>query len=113
MRISDWSSTCALPIYRWRPAHPIQFAKEFLLEGEILRHCFDDELYVVQPVELNHWMDEPQNGPGLMVGESASFNGRSEERRGGKDCVSTCRSRWSQYNKKKKRYLICRPLTLL
>src|SRR3546814_19165593 len=28
--------------------------------------------------------------------------GRSEERRVGKECVSTCRSRWSQYNKKKK-----------
>src|SRR3546814_11842908 len=28
---------------------------------------------------------------------------RSEERRVGKECVSTCRSRWSQYNKKKKK----------
>src|SRR3546814_18515208 len=27
---------------------------------------------------------------------------RSEERRGGKECVSTCRSRWSPYHKKKK-----------
>src|SRR3546814_14749334 len=26
---------------------------------------------------------------------------RSEERRGGKECVSTCRSRWSPYNSKK------------
>src|SRR3546814_12724435 len=29
--------------------------------------------------------------------------GRSEERRGGKECVSTCRSRWSPYHKKKKK----------
>src|SRR3546814_11296889 len=28
---------------------------------------------------------------------------RSEERRVGKECVSTCRSRWSQYHEKKKR----------
>src|SRR3546814_13275243 len=28
---------------------------------------------------------------------------RSEERRVGKECVSTCRSRWSPYHKKKKR----------
>src|SRR3546814_13682908 len=28
--------------------------------------------------------------------------GRSEERRVGKECVSTCRSRWSPYTKKKK-----------
>src|SRR3546814_11584683 len=27
---------------------------------------------------------------------------RSEERRGGKECVSTCRSRWSPYHYKKK-----------
>src|SRR3546814_11826958 len=27
---------------------------------------------------------------------------RSEERRGGKECVSTCRSRWSPYPEKKK-----------
>src|SRR3546814_3729980 len=26
------------------------------------------------------------------------INGRSEERRVGKECVSTCRSRWSPYN---------------
>src|SRR3546814_14590003 len=29
-------------------------------------------------------------------------DGRSEERRVGKECVSTCRSRWSPYHKKKK-----------
>src|SRR3546814_19008656 len=28
---------------------------------------------------------------------------RSEERRVGKECVSTCRSRWSRYHSKKKR----------
>src|SRR3546814_19049190 len=28
---------------------------------------------------------------------------RSEERRVGKECVSTCRSRWSPYNTKKKK----------
>src|SRR3546814_12888204 len=30
-------------------------------------------------------------------------HGRSEERRVGKECVSTCRSRWSQYHEKKKK----------
>src|SRR3546814_16489314 len=29
---------------------------------------------------------------------------RSEESRVGKECVSTCRSRWSQYHKQKKTY---------
>src|SRR3546814_19019052 len=31
---------------------------------------------------------------------------RSEERRVGKECVSTCSSRWSPYDKKKKRETI-------
>src|SRR3546814_16261494 len=31
---------------------------------------------------------------------------RSEERRGGKESVSTCRSRWSPYQKKKKRRIV-------
>src|SRR3546814_15853527 len=29
---------------------------------------------------------------------SANVDGRSEERRVGKECVSTCRSRWSPYH---------------
>src|SRR3546814_18409953 len=32
----------------------------------------------------------------------ARSGGRSEERRVGKECVSTCRSRWSPYHTKKK-----------
>src|SRR3546814_17632548 len=36
------------------------------------------------------------DAPGLPVG--ALQRGRSEERRVGKECVSTCRSRWSPYH---------------
>src|SRR3546814_11165821 len=34
---------------------------------------------------------------------SRSVVGRSEERRVGQECVSTCRSRWSPYHEKKKK----------
>src|SRR3546814_985052 len=34
----------------------------------------------------------------LLVGEAALVLRRSEERRVGKECVSTCRSRWSPYH---------------
>src|SRR3546814_2590562 len=34
----------------------------------------------------------------LLVLVTALFVGRSEERRVGKECVSTCRSRWSPYH---------------
>src|SRR3546814_11452042 len=50
--------------------------------------------------------------PNAVVQSTRSFigsrtgpdNGRSEERRVGKECVSTCRSRWSPYNQKQKCY---------
>src|SRR3546814_9178145 len=35
---------------------------------------------------------------GDMVEVSVADTGRSEERRVGKECVSTCRSRWSPYH---------------
>src|SRR3546814_11207251 len=37
---------------------------------------------------------------------ASSVPNRSEERRGGKECVSTCRSRWSPYHYRKKRIKI-------
>src|SRR3546814_18568736 len=39
---------------------------------------------------------------GQRVDDRARRPGRSEERRVGKECVSTCRSRWSTYHYKKK-----------
>src|SRR3546814_10950305 len=33
----------------------------------------------------------------LLLGASLSLTSRSEERRVGKECVSSCRSRWSPY----------------
>src|SRR3546814_16354122 len=37
-------------------------------------------------------------GVGLVVPTLLTWPGRSEERRVGKECVSTCRSRWSPYH---------------
>src|SRR3546814_5755242 len=39
---------------------------------------------------------EPEPTPSFSLGCAA--RGRSEERRVGKECVSTCRSRWSPYH---------------
>src|SRR3546814_18819024 len=36
-------------------------------------------------------------------GRNRRHSARSEERRGGKECVSTCQSRWSPYPLKKKK----------
>src|SRR3546814_13540098 len=40
--------------------------------------------------------------PGVFRDRSRLNPYRSEERRGGTECVSTCRSRWSPYHEKKK-----------
>src|SRR3546814_14007129 len=39
-----------------------------------------------------------------LLDVAAAALARSEERRVGKECVSTCRSRWSPYTQKKKQY---------
>src|SRR3546814_17660017 len=39
----------------------------------------------------------------LMLPKDAADETRSEERRVGKECVSTCRSRWSPYHEKQKK----------
>src|SRR3546814_11124440 len=38
----------------------------------------------------------------LAAADALAAEGRSEERRVGKECVRKCRSRWSPYNSKKK-----------
>src|SRR3546814_12965002 len=43
--------------------------------------------------------------PNIPSGNSSSRS-RSEERRDGKECVSTCRFRWSPHHEKKKKYTI-------
>src|SRR3546814_18237586 len=78
MRISDWSSdVCSsdLPACCMRWASP---------------PCS-------RPAWSRHW------APWRRASASAvpRATGRSEERRVGKECVSTCRSRWSPYHKKK------------
>src|SRR3546814_19664678 len=43
---------------------------------------------------------------GLLREQGAAARLRSEERRVGKECVSTCRSRWSPYHYKNKKTTI-------
>src|SRR3546814_20456580 len=43
--------------------------------------------------------------------DHARQGNRSEERRVGKECVSTCRSRWSQYHYKQKKEIVKKQTT--
>src|SRR3546814_14053791 len=55
------------------------------------------------PVELLEFIDRLRElSDGKPVGFKFAFGHRSEERRVGKECVSTGRSRWSPYHSKKK-----------
>src|SRR3546814_1354113 len=82
MRISDWSSdVCSSDLAASRTltstlAHDLgALDQQFASLGETGRGNSD-----------------------LLANAIASLRGRSEERRVGKECVSTCRSRWSPYH---------------
>src|SRR3546814_19633618 len=77
MRISDWSSdVCSSDLKAEAAAHA---------DGVV-------DLSVGTPVDPV---------PEIVQDALAAAEDRSEERRVGTECVSTCRSRWSPYNLKK------------
>src|SRR3546814_4203150 len=84
MRISDWSSdVCSSDLRRRRSMNDCDYVARIRTDTtcrkqvQIARHLFQ------RPVDL---------------AGRRSFVDRSEERRVGKECVSTCRSRWSPYH---------------
>src|SRR3546814_2907419 len=87
MRISDWSSdVCSSDLHwvaRWLPAAWQPYARLSRLDRPI-----------------GTWLLLLPGWWALALARPAGQ--RSEERRVGKECVSTCRSRWSPYHSKKK-----------
>src|SRR3546814_4434552 len=82
MRISDWSSDVCSSDLLAKPAATI-FAAGFA------NRIPCGALLLVS--------DQPMIPEGVKT-ETSDRNIRSEERRVGKECVSTCRSRWSPYH---------------
>src|SRR3546814_13511642 len=104
MRISDWSSdVCSsdliaaqhvgfLPVGRGIGLQPLGdllagLRQIALQQGDIDRQLVEDGVFQAG------W---PRRRQLQCVADIAQA--RSEERRGGKECVSTCRSRWSAYH---------------
>src|SRR3546814_9449061 len=90
MRISDWSSdVCSSDL--------IALSAIADLRATGVRIALDD--FGSGLASLSHLVSVPVDmiklGPALTIGIGA--DARSEERRGGKECGSTCRSRWSPY----------------
>src|SRR3546814_16284947 len=93
MRISDWSS---------------DVCSSDLVPGLTERREDIPELvrYFVQAISVASGLAPRRIGEDAMaVLQSHDWPGRSEERRVGKECVSTCRSRWSPYPYKKKQII--------
>src|SRR3546814_1095332 len=82
--------TCALPIYLGGE-----------LDGRARR--LDELTHLLELLENELALDSELLGELVNAGLGHnSPSGRSEESRVGKECVSTCRSRWSPYHSKKK-----------
>src|SRR3546814_4973900 len=78
MRISDWSSdVCSSDLWAMR----LTYSGEFI-------HAAPWSVGSQGSANVSHG----------CTGMSTENAGRSEERRVGKECVSTCRSRWSPYH---------------
>src|SRR3546814_19673275 len=62
--------------------------------------ALDGAVYAIDASDRANWCDYATAQTAL--GRLTASHRRSEARRDGKECVSTCRSRWSPYHSKKK-----------
>src|SRR3546814_20774681 len=101
MRISDWSSdVCSSDLFTEEKAQEFYSVhKEKPFFGELVSFISSGTV-VACILEGNNAVNTVR----IMIGSTKSFEAapgtirRSEERRVGTECVSTCRSRWSPYN---------------
>src|SRR3546814_19778917 len=96
MRISDWSSdVCSSDLKQQVP----QLSTKIVKEGYVRADEPEDETSEQSLIRIRLSQHDHRNGevPGNDE-EIRPFTGgryRSDERRVGKECVSTCRSRWA------------------
>src|SRR3546814_13747909 len=104
MRISDWSSdvcssdlTSPVSALRWMAGSCVTDSDQTVL-GKITSTSHDPEL-LRRLLRAKDRMDAASHEawPVQRLARGSHVS-RSEERRVGKECVSTCRSRWSPYH---------------
>src|SRR3546814_21066000 len=104
MRISDWSSdVCSsdlLPSLKLKqaPPSPPALIQQHLIAGE---PQFQSCAQMDKPSRVGYGLHRRNTQPAKSA-RYWSASTRSEERRVGKECVSTCRSWWSTYHYNKK-----------
>src|SRR3546814_6876399 len=92
MRISDWSSDVCSSDLSIDPPQMVP------IEKEIAGHHRFVAFEYTGPGERDYLGEAEGGVPQRGAHATASDAARSEERRVGKECVSTCRSRWSPYH---------------
>src|SRR3546814_10933444 len=100
MRISDWSSDVCSSDLRGGEGVAGEALVAPPIEGEAERPAAVDEAAAVE-TKAAHATPRSRFGSAAAQGPTISALSilcRSEERRVGKGCVSTCRSRWSPYH---------------
>src|SRR3546814_14455795 len=108
MRISDWSSDVCSSDLRSKKALSSKMTASAPSTSHLIKSTFDNPvlLAIVESVYDGTFTDTPKRSPTNSVADEPIFPSlekvipslRSEERRVGKECVSTCRSRWSPYH---------------
>src|SRR3546814_2084634 len=98
MRISDWSSdVCSSDLILAVTAALATASAPSMAQTKVtISQAFQSMLYLPFYVAIDKGFFKKE---GIDVDKETA--GRSEERRVGKECVSTCRSRWSPYHEKK------------
>src|SRR3546814_11033650 len=109
LRISDWSSdVCSSDLRgehsmaKYRHSLPQLNGGLFLTDGGIETTLVFHEGFDL-PYLAAFDLLKDQSGQAALRRYYSSHASRSEESRVGKECVSTCRSRWSPYHSKKKK----------
>src|SRR3546814_16104830 len=108
MRISDWSSdVCSsdlghiTQIHR-HPVHGFEHDRSNIFRRLQQSQSADQELLLADVHDVAADLAVIGRNGGKYVAEAEVTRvqalWRSEERRGGKECVRTCRSRWSPYH---------------
>src|SRR3546814_18350003 len=99
MRISDWSSDVCSSDLVYDPNGHTSI-------GVGKTHHMNMDHSAWEGYEIDGHVDVVLSRGFVVVadGEFKGTKGRSEERRVGKEGVSTCRSRWSPYHSKKKKH---------
>src|SRR3546814_19883643 len=100
MRISDWSSdVCssdlALRVRNVHAFHPETTTSVQGRRARILQRWIIIIIEIIYPDDVFAPVQQPVRHAVANEASSAGNNDRSEERSVGKECVSTCRSRWS------------------